>query len=311
MLLRSRRGFSRFRSQRSMSLFLHTERRMRMRARVRSAFTLIELLVVIAIIAMLMAMLLPALQKLRAAADKTKSQANLNQIGLAIHSFANDFGVFPSAQNPTSFQSAFGLILPYIEQEAASRQYNPALAPTDPANIAISRLPLKVFIDPGMKLPPILPDTAYASYAVCCGTQNPWTCTDGVFISNGNVTMQDVQDGLSHTLFAGEMGFQLQDYLYSSGPNAGLSRWGNTSWPWGYPGYSIASAFAPLNTKRFGTQGPQSPASGYAAFRSDYVGGVNFVFGDRAVRFVKDSIGHANYRALATRAGGEVAPLPD
>jgi len=277
----------------------------------RSAFTLIELLVVMAIVASLMALLLPALQRVRSSADRLRSQANLNQIGLAIHAYAQDHGIFPSAQKPGSFQSAFGSILPYIEQEAAAKLYHPELPPTDPANLEISRLPLKVFIDPGMKLPPILPDTAYSSYAVCCGSQDPWACSDGVIYPNSAVTIQEVQDGLSNTLLAGEMGFQMADYFYTSGPHAGQVRWGNTSWPWGYPGYSIASAWAPLNTKTFGTAGPRSPTSGYAAFRSDHLGGVNFVLGDRSVRFIKTTISHADYRALATRAGGEVVAFPD
>src|SRR5262245_50632202 len=89
-------------------------------------FTLIELLVVIAIIAVLIGLLLPAVQKVREAANRTKCQNHIRQLGLALHSYHNSYGGFPQAYNRLSPWAApdnmtrkswMTLILPYIEQD--------------------------------------------------------------------------------------------------------------------------------------------------------------------------------------------------
>ena len=127
----------------------------------RPSFTLIELLVVIAIIAVLIGLLLPAVQKVREAANRMKCQNNLKQLALGLHGFHDVNGKFPPGQLKTAFP-AWGVptaglnhgwavfVLPYVEQQNLYNTYHWNLFSADQANQTLMAHPLRLFQCPSV-----------------------------------------------------------------------------------------------------------------------------------------------------------------
>lgn len=130
------------------------------------AFTLIELLVVIAIIAVLIGLLLPAVQKVREAAARARCSNNMKQLGLALHNYESSFGFFPKNNpSPANNGRADGLnfvkepwsieLLNYIEQASLYQQYNRDLGFAEGPNLALLSTPIPTYKCPSSIAPPV------------------------------------------------------------------------------------------------------------------------------------------------------------
>jgi len=196
--------------------------------RTRRAFTLIELLVVIAIIAILMGLLLPAVQKVRAAADRIKCQNNLKQLALAAHNYHGAFETFPAGleRNPGARHSTVFIdLLPFVEQDALYKQWDFVQPTADQSGGRTSRAAtlIPIYVCPSDRLqdnPWNLGGGSFAaitSYGGNGGRRSmvPENATaDGIFHMVGTkalpstaqrkVRFADVRDGASNTFLFGE-----------------------------------------------------------------------------------------------------------
>jgi prepilin-type N-terminal cleavage/methylation domain-containing protein/prepilin-type processing-associated H-X9-DG protein len=254
----------------------------------RAAFTLIELLVVIAIIAILIALLLPAVQKVREAAARTQCQNNLKQIGLAIHNYHDTNKRLPpgwygvaGAGDPNRWPWSV-VILPHLEQAALYNKLNPDLkTPGSPPAPATSmpelQLSLPVYICPSD------PDqnkinSKFANYA-----KSNYAINDQLMAQDNNIkTLLSITDGTSNTIACGERErrtARAATWVVRIANN-GSSTQGTTRFPMNTPGED-----ATLNPPA--TAGD---ACSRFAWTSNHSGGANFLFGDGAVRFVSQNI---------------------
>jgi prepilin-type N-terminal cleavage/methylation domain-containing protein len=310
----------------NLNLILSEAYDMKNQGDLRLAFTLIELLVVIAIIGVLIALLLPAVQKVRESANRASCQNNLHQIGLALHAYHGDHGSFPpgykwlprapdtpTQTNPGWSWAAF--LLPYLEQDNLHRQINFKSPVGDPTNESIRTVVLPMFVCPTDQHTGLFQiqtttglyiDAATNSYAACFGglveIGDTPGCGNGLFYRNSRVRFADIGDGTSNTFAVGE-----RAALFTQAPWAGAVSAGTARITPGAPVTSDAVEDAPVQVlAHCGSHALNDNRSDPDDFFTPHVGTAFFLFADGSVRPVSVKTDVDIIRALATRNGGEV-----
>jgi len=307
----------------------------------KKGFTLIELLVVIAIIAILIGLLLPAVQKVREAAARSTCQNNLKQLGLAVHNFQSTYGVFPPSRTKDLGLTWAVLILPYMEQENLYKQfdltkqyYQQPTTNGDPRTKEV-----KTFFCPSY------PRTTKVSTAgdAGSGTHTPGSCADYNTISGnlerytdpgisgwvnwrdgsgangmskkspngtlmGEFNFNHISDGTSNTFLIGEKHIPVKWFGLGMGTPSGDGGDGsvyNGDHEWHF--CRVAGPNYPLAMSPTDTSG-SAGTNYHSMFGSYHSGVVQFVFCDASVRALTPGIPTATLALLSQRDDGQVIP---
>jgi prepilin-type N-terminal cleavage/methylation domain-containing protein/prepilin-type processing-associated H-X9-DG protein len=288
----------------------------------RRAFTLIELLIVVGIIAVLIALLLPAIQAAREQARRAQCVNNLLQLGLAMGNYASTHAVLPPGvvndtgpilNLPNGYHHGWSVqILPFIGQNNIYNKFNMQESVYAASNMTARDVHIATFLCPSDGR------SGLTSYAGCHHDVEAPIALDnhGVLFLNSHVRFDDITDGTGQTILLGELlqGGGPTALGWASGTNSTLR---NTGHPLNDPA-SLGAVFqnTPQLTEaeRFAAMRQMAedgalPVGFVGGFSSRHPHGANFVFCDGAVRFVKSSINRRVFQLLGHRTDGE--PISD
>jgi prepilin-type N-terminal cleavage/methylation domain-containing protein/prepilin-type processing-associated H-X9-DG protein len=284
----------------------------------RRGFTLIELLVVIAIIAVLIGLLIPAVQKVRSAAARLKCQNNLKQLGIASHNYHNDHNRLPRAAEPWVAPASMGgqtwpnasalvMLLPYVEQTAVYTLFDQSLPIWHPNNRFIQQHKPSVYVCPADHAVETQTQLAMTPYSVTIGHilyteplmmargnyvgnvgtrpagEGSHRDNDGVIYWRSSVTLLAITDGTSNTFLFGER--SRARIMSQNSREAWANRW-TIDFESDTHTNAVWRLNADTNTK---DEAMAWYGSSYGA-SSQHSGGANFCFADGSVRFVAESI---------------------
>jgi prepilin-type N-terminal cleavage/methylation domain-containing protein/prepilin-type processing-associated H-X9-DG protein len=308
----------------------------------RRGFTLIELLVVIAIIAILIGLLLPAVQRVREAAGRTQSINNLKQIGLAIHNHELTHGNYPPGYTSNSGNAGpdappgwgWGVyLLPYLEQTALAAQLRLDLPCYDPANADAVKATPKVFICPAAPnnsptmfvkdaMGNTLAEFGRSHYVANVGQDEPWgyvpalndagwqRTASGPFFRNSKTRVATVTDGLSNTVFVGEHTTISDKTWVGVHPASECGPIDPNRYPFTEPDHACTYVLChsgPAAAEPGVVHPPSFPTCHVCQMYGPWSGsGGNVLFGDGSVKFIPTRINLNTWAALSSMNLGDI-----
>ncbi len=298
----------------------------------RCGLTLIELLVVIAILTVLMGLLLPAVQRVREAANQTSCRNNLKQIGVALHSYHTTKGALPpgyfcdlaNPMEPDYCRPGWGWaahILPYLEQSALTAQIQWDQAVEDLVNAEPRAQVVKTYICPSDRDTGVFTVRSQWNFSMGSAATNSYAASygfggsigeapdsgNGVFYRNSRTRMADIRDGTSTTLAVGE-----RAAIFAQAPWAGVFTAGTIRTNPNSSNCEFGIEEAPVMVLA-GTwvDAMNNPYSTIYKFYSAHADMAPFLFADGSVRRLKFDLSWQVWRAIATRHGGETVSEGD
>lgn len=298
----------------------------------RSAFTLVELLVSVAIIAILIALLLPAVQHVREAARQTQCRNNLKQLGLALHNYHSAHGLFPPSNtndveqggwlgNPLSrhIHSWSSLLLPHLDDPNLHDTIDYNVSSLHPRNREAASRIVPVYRCPSYAGPDYSQDRLYTRFSDKYAIQNyvamgasdvghfygqnsGLLVPDGTMYPLSSTRLDDIEDGQTYTFLLVETREERMMVWIDGGTASVVARRYDAANAPTYAGPEISLNYRPYfdYTEPRSEWGPSS----------QHPGGAYHLFADGSVHFVSDNISASIYVAAATRAGREARERP-
>ena len=287
-------------------------------------FTLIELLLVITIIAILIALLLPAVQQAREAARRTQCKNNLMQYGIALHSYQISFEMLPpGCVNPTGpiATREEGYHMSWHVQTLGTMDQSPLFQRMDFSDGAYSA---SNSVARGTKLPALRCPSDYTvgdglisatNYVGCTGGDDVPIDVDngGLLFLNSSINYRQIKDGTSQTLLVGERrldDIETDDLGWVSGTastlrNTAVAINSRANMAWGGGNYRTYAQYDSIEDD-YEDEDTESPSPDFATggYSSVHTGGSQFVLADGSVRFISENIDPMIFSNLGNREDG-------